>query len=129
MVGAEQTSLAGARVTVMGLARSGVAACRLLQEVGARVTVSDRKEPNELQAALGGIDRGAVEVTVGPNYEASLDAADHGGDGVDGAGALGLEEHGHGRILYPTGVRPFKVGAAPPGARPGDDQLPTASSQ
>ncbi|BFU95434.1 MAG: UDP-N-acetylmuramoylalanine--D-glutamate ligase [Nitrospira sp.] len=76
MVAVEQASLAGARVTVMGLARSGVAACRLLLEVGARVTVSDRKESSELQSALGDIDRGAIEVTVGPNYEASLEAAD-----------------------------------------------------
>lgn len=76
MVGADQTSFAGARVTVMGLARSGVAACRLLQEVGARVTVSDRKEPGELQSALGDIDLGAVQVTVGPSYESSLEGAD-----------------------------------------------------
>jgi len=76
MMGTEQTNFAGARVTVMGLARSGVAACRLLQEVGACVTVSDRKEPGELQAALGNIDRGAVQVTVGPRYESSLGEAD-----------------------------------------------------
>ena len=48
--------LAGARVTVMGLARSGVAACRLLQAAGARVTVADRKESAELTSVLGGID-------------------------------------------------------------------------
>lgn len=76
MVGVEPTGLAGARVTVMGLARSGVAACRLLQEIGARVTVSDRKEPSELQSVLGGIDRGVVRVTVGANYESSLEEAD-----------------------------------------------------
>lgn len=76
MVAVEQTSLTGARVTVMGLARSGVAACRLLLEVGARVTVSDRKEPSELQSALGDIDCEAVEVAVGLNYETSLEAAD-----------------------------------------------------
>jgi UDP-N-acetylmuramoylalanine--D-glutamate ligase len=68
--------LAGARVTVMGLARSGVAACRLLQAAGARVTVADRKEPEELMAVLGGIDRDHVGVTVGARYESSLDEAD-----------------------------------------------------
>jgi len=68
--------LAGARVTVMGLARSGVAACRLLQAAGARVTVAGRKEPAELASVLGGIDRDHVGVTVGAGYESSLDEAD-----------------------------------------------------
>ncbi|MDH4187854.1 MAG: UDP-N-acetylmuramoyl-L-alanine--D-glutamate ligase [Nitrospira sp.] len=68
--------LAGARVTVMGLARSGVAACRLLQAAGARVTVADRKEPAELAAILSTVDRNQVAVTVGAGYEASLEQAD-----------------------------------------------------
>ena len=68
--------LAGARVTVIGLARSGVAACRLLQAAGARVTVADRKESTELAAVLGGIDRDHVGVTVGARYESSLHEAD-----------------------------------------------------
>ena len=68
--------LAGAHVTVMGLARSGVAACRLLQAAGARVTVADRKEPAELTSVLGTIDRDHVGVAVGARYESSLDEAD-----------------------------------------------------
>jgi len=76
MVGKAAVELAGARVTVMGLARSGVAACRLLQAVGARVTVADRKEAMELTSALGAIDRDHVGVTVGAQYESSLDEAD-----------------------------------------------------
>jgi UDP-N-acetylmuramoylalanine--D-glutamate ligase len=60
----------------MGLARSGVAACRLLQAAGARVTVADRKESAELTAVLGAIDRDHVGVTVGARYESSLDEAD-----------------------------------------------------
>ncbi len=76
MVGEVSVELAGARVTVMGLARSGVAACRLLQAAGARVTVADRKESTELAAVLGGIDRDHVGVTVGARYESSLDGAD-----------------------------------------------------
>jgi UDP-N-acetylmuramoylalanine--D-glutamate ligase len=76
MVGETAVELAGARVTVMGLARSGVAACRLLQAAGARVTVADRKESTELAAVLGGIDRDHVGVTVGARYESSLDEAD-----------------------------------------------------
>jgi UDP-N-acetylmuramoylalanine--D-glutamate ligase len=60
----------------MGLARSGVAACRLLQAAGARVTVADRKEPAELASVLGAIDRDHVNVMVGAGYESSLDEAD-----------------------------------------------------
>jgi UDP-N-acetylmuramoylalanine--D-glutamate ligase len=60
MVGEAAVELAGARVTVMGLARSGVAACRLLQAAGAHVTVADRKESAELTSALGAIDRDHV---------------------------------------------------------------------
>lgn len=68
--------LAGARVTVMGLARSGMAASRLLQAAGARVTVADRKESTELTEVLAAIDRDHVDVTVGNQYESSLDEAD-----------------------------------------------------
>ena len=76
MVGEAVVELAGARVTVVGLARSGVAACRLLQAAGAQVTVADRKESAELTSALDGIDRDHVGVTVGAQYESSLDEAD-----------------------------------------------------
>ena len=76
MVGEAAVELAGARVTVMGLARSGVAACRLLQAAGARVTVADRKESGELTSVLGAIDRDHVGVTIGAGYESSLDEAD-----------------------------------------------------
>jgi UDP-N-acetylmuramoylalanine--D-glutamate ligase len=76
MIGEAAVELAGARVTVMGLARSGVAACRLLQAAGARVTVADQKEPAELTEVLRAIDRDHVGVTVGTRYESSLDEAD-----------------------------------------------------
>ena len=76
MVGEAAVDLAGARVTVMGLARSGVAASRLLQAAGAHVTVADRKESAELASALGAIDRDHVGVTVGARYESSLEEAD-----------------------------------------------------
>jgi UDP-N-acetylmuramoylalanine--D-glutamate ligase len=76
MVGEAAVELAGARVTVIGLARSGVAACRLLQTAGARVTVADRKESAELTSVLGAIDRDHVGVTIGAGYESSLDEAD-----------------------------------------------------
>ena len=76
MVGEAVVELAGARVTVLGLARSGVAACRLLQAAGAHVTVADRKESAELTEVLGAIDCDHVGVTVGTRYESSLDEAD-----------------------------------------------------
>lgn len=76
MVGVETVELAGAHVTVVGLARSGVAACRLLQTVGARVTVADRKEQSELASILGTIDADRIGIRVGAGYEASLDSAD-----------------------------------------------------
>ena len=75
MVGVAAVELAGAKVTVMGLARSGVAACRLLQAAGAKVTVADRKESAELTSILASIDRDHVAVTVGARYESSLDEA------------------------------------------------------
>jgi UDP-N-acetylmuramoylalanine--D-glutamate ligase len=76
MVGVEKVELAGAHVTVVGLARSGVAACRLLQTIGARVTVADRKERGELAGILGAIDANQVGIVLGAGYEASLDDAD-----------------------------------------------------
>jgi UDP-N-acetylmuramoylalanine--D-glutamate ligase len=76
MVREAAVELAGAHVTVMGLARSGVAACRLLQTAGARVTVADRKESAELTSVLAGIDREGVDITVGARYESSLERAD-----------------------------------------------------
>jgi UDP-N-acetylmuramoylalanine--D-glutamate ligase len=76
MAGVHAVDLAGAEVTVLGLARSGVAACHLLQEAGAKVTASDRKEQSELGPVLDKIDRTQVRVTVGPQYESSLERAD-----------------------------------------------------
>ena len=45
------------QVTVVGLARSGVGAARLLNHLGARVTLADRKEAQELTAILSQVDR------------------------------------------------------------------------
>jgi UDP-N-acetylmuramoylalanine--D-glutamate ligase len=45
--------LAGRKVAVVGLARSGLAAARLCLREGARVTVTDRRGEGELAAALG----------------------------------------------------------------------------
>ncbi len=62
-------------VAVVGLARSGVAAAQLLNRLGARVTVADRKESEQLTAVLSQLDRN-VAVLVGSQYESALDRAD-----------------------------------------------------
>jgi len=76
MVGADTMQLAGTRVTVVGLARSGIAASRLLQEVGACVTVADRKERGEVLRQLESLDRSTVQFALGSSYESALDSAD-----------------------------------------------------
>jgi len=74
----EQTSLevAGKRVAVIGLGRSGQAAVRLLQRLGARVTVADQKPSSELAAALGGLSAGDVEIHGAGAYEPALRGAE-----------------------------------------------------
>lgn len=68
--------LAGKKVTVMGLARSGVAAARLLVAAGARVTVADGKAEGALGPVLDRLDRRSVTMRLGPGYETALDGAD-----------------------------------------------------
>jgi UDP-N-acetylmuramoylalanine--D-glutamate ligase len=48
--------LKGRKVTVVGLAKSGVAAARLCLREGAAVTVTDRRDERALAAALAGLD-------------------------------------------------------------------------
>jgi len=71
-----EAEIRGKRVTVVGLARSGVAAARLLQAIGARVTVADGKEASALADPLSRLDRSAVAVRVGTGYESALDDAE-----------------------------------------------------
>lgn len=68
--------LKGKKVTVVGLARSGVAAANLLQAVGADVTVADAKDEAKLAGALTRLDRNAIRVIIGPRYEAALEGAE-----------------------------------------------------
>ncbi len=76
MVTKDITQLTGARVTVVGLARSGVAAVRLLQEAGALVTVADRKDRGELFGVLDSLDQAATRLVLGNGYESALDQAE-----------------------------------------------------
>ncbi len=57
-------SLNGRRVVVVGLARTGVAAARLLVGLGARVSVSDVKPASELEEAVAALPAG-VEFALG----------------------------------------------------------------
>ncbi|MGH7232617.1 MAG: UDP-N-acetylmuramoyl-L-alanine--D-glutamate ligase [Nitrospiraceae bacterium] len=68
--------LKGQKVTVVGLARSGVTAARLLTRAEARVTVADGKDEGSLSNALARVDRRAIRVKVGAGYESALDDAD-----------------------------------------------------
>jgi UDP-N-acetylmuramoylalanine--D-glutamate ligase len=64
--GAEwQAALAGRRVTVVGLARSGVAACRLLRACGARVTATDAKPASALGEVARALAAEGVRLHVG----------------------------------------------------------------
>ncbi|HWF60006.1 MAG TPA: UDP-N-acetylmuramoyl-L-alanine--D-glutamate ligase [Nitrospira sp.] len=76
MVEMDSTQLAGIRVTVVGLARSGVAAVCLLQEAGALVTVADRKDRGELLKVLGSLDQAATRLVLGGDYESALETAE-----------------------------------------------------
>jgi UDP-N-acetylmuramoylalanine--D-glutamate ligase len=53
-----------------------MAAARLLQEAGARVTVADRKERAELSAVLDQLDHTRIGLRLGSGYESALDTAD-----------------------------------------------------
>ncbi|MBI3355279.1 MAG: hypothetical protein HY038_00630, partial [Nitrospirae bacterium] len=76
MVSEDIMELSGTKVTVVGLARSGVAAARLLQEAGALVTVADRKDRAELSAVLAHLDQSKIGVILGSSYESALETAD-----------------------------------------------------
>ncbi|MBI4014307.1 MAG: UDP-N-acetylmuramoyl-L-alanine--D-glutamate ligase, partial [Candidatus Rokubacteria bacterium] len=60
-----RAALAGRRVTVVGLARSGVAACRLLLACGARVTATDAQRVERLEAAARALPDEGVRLHAG----------------------------------------------------------------
>lgn len=67
--------LHGKRVTVVGLARSGVAACKVLAERGARVRGTDRSPRESLRGDLAGLEaRGVILATGGHPPEDFLGA-------------------------------------------------------
>jgi UDP-N-acetylmuramoylalanine--D-glutamate ligase len=53
------------RVTVVGMARSGVAAARALHALGARVTITDKKALDQLEPQVRALGTGAIAVEAG----------------------------------------------------------------
>ncbi len=64
--------LANRRVTVVGMARSGESAARLLLAAGARVTIADAKDEAQLADVLARLDRTRLTVRAGAGYGSSL---------------------------------------------------------
>ncbi len=62
-------ALRGLPVTVLGLARSGIALARFLHDAGARVTVYDGRTADELAKAIGQLEGRAVTLALGPDVE------------------------------------------------------------
>ncbi len=69
-------NLKGKRVTVVGIARSGVAAAQLLLRLGAEVTLADRKDASQLASELSQIEAARVAIRAGVGYEDALERAD-----------------------------------------------------
>jgi len=59
----------GKRATVVGLARSGIAAARALRDLGAVVTVTDKKPVEQLTEQLKALGSGFVKVAAGGHPE------------------------------------------------------------
>jgi UDP-N-acetylmuramoylalanine--D-glutamate ligase len=59
--------LQGKRVTVVGLARSGIAACRVLSDRGARVLATDRSPRERLRGDLAALEARGVKIEAGPH--------------------------------------------------------------
>ena len=126
--------LAGQAIVVVGLARSGVAAARLLARLGARVVASDRRPAAELEAEvvtleamgvtleLGGHDEktftGAAMIVVSPGVPwdlPELEAARKAGVKVVAELELGFREI-KGRVLAVTGTKGKSTTSAALGA-------------
>ncbi len=66
--------IAGRRVTVIGAARSGLAAARLLQSHGARVFVSDSGTEEKLRESVAGLREAEISFETGGHSARVLDA-------------------------------------------------------
>ena len=68
--------LANRRITVLGMARSGESAARLLLAAGARGTIADAKDAVQLADVLARLDRTKLTVRTGADYGSSLQETD-----------------------------------------------------
>ena len=68
--------LAGRKVLVVGLARSGAAAARLAASRGARVTTTDRRAATELGEAVNALGGAGVALALGGHDERDFTSAD-----------------------------------------------------
>ena len=59
-------------VTVLGLARSGVALARFLVDAGARVTIYDGRPAVELERAIGQLEGRPIELALGPDVDPAV---------------------------------------------------------
>ena len=62
-------ALTGCSVTVLGLARSGIALARFFADAGARVTVYDGRSAAELVGAIESLAGRMVQLMLGPEVE------------------------------------------------------------
>src|SRR5262247_3558001 len=69
-------SLAGHRVTVIGLAKSGIAAARLLRDVGAEVVGVDAKPVDRLGREVATLAAAGVRLYTGADPAAAFDRTD-----------------------------------------------------
>jgi UDP-N-acetylmuramoylalanine--D-glutamate ligase len=69
-------ALDGAAVTVLGLARSGVALARFLHDAGARVTIYDGRSAGELERSIAQLDGRRVELRLGADVDPASAWAD-----------------------------------------------------
>jgi UDP-N-acetylmuramoylalanine--D-glutamate ligase len=69
-------ALDGRPVTVLGLARSGIALARFLHDAGARVTVYDGRSEADLAGAIAQLGGRAVTLRLGPGVEPASTWAD-----------------------------------------------------
>ena len=64
--------LQGQSVTVVGMGKSGIAAARLLREVGAHVTIVDEQEQDALQQALSILSKESMPSITGAGWSKAL---------------------------------------------------------
>jgi len=74
--GVRQGALAGKSVTVLGLARSGIAMARYFNDAGARVTIYDGRAATELAGAINQLGGRPVDLRLGPEVDPATAWAD-----------------------------------------------------